>query len=138
MCENDIPLCNLVEDELVKRVPDWFNKRESELLIEALKEEQLEDTLEHVVNKVNDRIYPGIEKTIGNIFCGERVRTGGKLDIADEAKIMLKSDVLEIIDEQISYEMGEYKDVQNEIKNTEAILKKLRSRFKTLNKKIDK
>ena len=120
----------IVLDKIRNRIPDWFDKHDSELLIGALDSESLDDTLEDIVESVEAKIRPRISSQVDNEFGPERIRFARSRDLKAETIELLKVFVDELEDDK----RLEYEEIQGRIERLGFRRRELEAELKGLRK----
>lgn len=109
---NETYVGEIVLDKIRDRIPAWFDKHDSELLINALDDGTLEDELEGIVDSIEAKIRPRISSQVDNEFGPERMRDVRSRDLEAETIELLKKVVAESEDDK----KLKYEEIQGEIK----------------------
>ncbi len=97
-------MCDLVEegfigeilgDELRKRIPEWFNKNGSGLLINALVNAELEEEMEILVNLIKPRVSSKVKEEVSSIPSGKVEK------VSQRERVNIKKKIVNTLDTTI-------------------------------------
>ncbi len=129
----ELDLVGLVSAKIEDKIPFWFDRSDTDLLIDALNGGHLDDELGTIADDVQSKSLPAIMTMVNDMFRG-RYRPSGMQDtVADRAFMILSATISGLRYEIAGYD---YEEIEREIKKAETNLKKLKAVLRERKEKI--